>query len=46
MMGPAVEQAEKVAIPSLFKDCKIAPAQQIENAGLLGAAAVAWEAQK
>ena len=46
LMDPAVEQAERVAIPSLFADCRIAPAVQIDDAGVLGAAAVAWEAQK
>lgn len=46
LIAPAVEQAEKVAIPSLFKDCKITSAEKIDDAGLLGAAAVAWEAQK
>ena len=46
LMDPAVEQAEKVAVPSLFADCRITPAEQIDDAGVLGAAAVAWEAQK
>ncbi|MCH8978856.1 MAG: ROK family protein [Armatimonadetes bacterium] len=46
LMDPAIEQAEKIAIPSLFADCKITQAEQIDDAGLLGAAAVAWEAQK
>lgn len=46
LMDPVIEQAEKVAIPSLFADCKITPAEQIDDAGVLGAAAVAWEAHK
>ena len=46
LMEPAIEQAEKVAIPTLSADCKITPAQQIDDAGVLGAAAIAWEAQK
>ncbi len=46
LMEPAIEQAEKVAIPTLSADCKITPAEQIDDAGVLGAAAIAWEAQK
>ena len=46
LMEPAVEQAGKVAIPSLLADCRITLAEQIDDAGVLGAAAVAWEAQK
>ena len=42
---PAIEEAEKIAIESLFHDCKIGPAEQIDDAGVLGAAALAWEAQ-
>lgn len=40
---PAIAEAERVAIPSLFADCNIVPAQQLDDAGLLGAAALGWE---
>jgi len=42
LMGPARKSAENVAIPSLFRDVQtISVAQQIEDAGLLGSAALA-----
>lgn len=41
LIGPAVEEARNVAIPSLFADCRITVAEQIADAGVLGAAAVA-----
>jgi hypothetical protein len=31
-----------VAIPSLFRDCRIVPAEVADDAGVLGAAALAW----
>jgi len=43
LLEPAIESARAVAIPSLFKDTKIQPAEQIDDAGLLGAAALALE---
>lgn len=45
LMDPAVREARKVAIPSLFADTKIQLAEQIDNAGLLGAAALALEVE-
>ena len=44
LMEPAIAEAANVAIPSLFADCRIGQAEQIEDAGLLGAAALAWQA--
>ena len=35
--------AQDAAIPSLFRDAKIVQAEQIEDAGLLGAAALALQ---
>ncbi len=43
LLGPARRAAENVAIPSLFADTKIVPAEQMEDAGLLGGAALALE---
>ena len=41
MLGPARRAAENVAIPTLFKDAQIVQAEQLEDAGMLGAAALA-----
>lgn len=40
-LDAAVREARNTAIPSLFADAKIIPAEHIDDAGLLGAAAVA-----
>lgn len=44
LLGPAREAARDAAIPSLFADCQIVQAEQIDDAGILGAAALALEA--
>ncbi|MBX7134294.1 MAG: ROK family protein [Fimbriimonadaceae bacterium] len=41
LLGPARDSARNVAIPSLFGFAKIVQAEQIEDAGLLGGAALA-----
>lgn len=43
LMGPAVRAARDVAIPSLFADVNICIAEQIEDAGMLGGAAIALQ---
>lgn len=43
IMEPAIRTARNVAIPQLFDDARIVLAQQVEDAGLLGAAAWALE---
>lgn len=43
LLGPARRTAENVAIPSLFADANIVQAEQIEDAGMLGGAALALE---
>lgn len=43
LLGPARKAAENVAIPSLFRDAKIVEAEQVEDAGILGAAALAFQ---
>lgn len=43
LMEPAVRTARNVAIPQLFENARIVLAQQVEDAGLLGAAAWALE---
>lgn len=43
LLGPARKVAENIAIPSLFADVTISAAQQIDDAGLLGGAALAIE---
>lgn len=43
LMEPAINEARYVAIPSLFEDCRICVAEQVEDAGLLGGAAVALQ---
>ena len=45
LMDPAIEEARNVAIPSLFRDCKVSVAEKIADAGVLGAAAVALGAE-
>ncbi|RYG41170.1 ROK family protein [bacterium] len=46
LLGPAIATAEDVAVGSLFEDCKIGLAEQVEDAGMLGAAALALETLK
>ncbi len=46
IMGPARKAARNVAITSLFRDTRIVVAEQIEDAGTLGGAALALEALK
>ncbi len=41
LLDPAIAEARNVAIPSLFADCHILEAVQTDDAGLLGAAALA-----
>ena len=41
ILGPARKAARDVAIPSLFADTTICVAEQIEDAGMLGGAAIA-----
>lgn len=43
LLEPAVREAAKVAIPTLFCDCRIVPAECGDDAGLLGAAAMAYK---
>lgn len=42
LLGPAIDEARNVAIPSLFADCRVQIAEKIADAGVLGAAAVAF----
>ncbi|MGV3615812.1 MAG: ROK family protein [Fimbriimonas sp.] len=44
LLGPAIREARNVAIPSLWVDAKVVIAEQIEDAGMLGGAALALEA--
>lgn len=46
ILGPAIKAARNVAIPTLFADARITIAEQIEDAGMLGAAALAMESLK
>lgn len=41
ILDPARKAARNVAIPSLFADCRIQIAERLEDAGMLGAAALA-----
>ncbi len=41
ILGPAIREARNTAIPSLYRDAKIVIAEQITDAGMLGAAALA-----
>jgi glucokinase len=43
ILGPARKAARDVAIPSLFGDVKICVAEQLEDAGMLGGAAIALQ---
>ena len=43
ILGPARDAARNVAVESLFRDCRIVPAVQLEDAGILGAAALAHQ---
>lgn len=40
LLEPAIAEARNVAIPSLFADCRIGLAEQLDDAGILGAAAL------
>jgi glucokinase len=44
LLGPARRAARDSAVPSLFADARIVQAEQIDDAGMLGAAALALEA--
>jgi glucokinase len=44
LLGPARNAARNVAVPSLFRDTRIVQAKLIDDAGLMGAAALALEA--
>lgn len=46
ILQPAYKSARNVAIPSLFRDAKITIAEQIEDAGMLGGAALALQETK
>ena len=46
LLKPAIKAARNVAIASLFRDAKIQVAEQIDDAGMLGGAALALEALK
>lgn len=47
--APLFEAIERTvreyAIPTLLQDCRIVPAERIEDAGILGGAALAWQMQ-
>jgi glucokinase len=44
LLGPAIRSARNVAVPSLWADTRVVVAEQIEDAGMLGGAALALEA--
>ena len=46
LLKPAIKSARNIAIKTLFDDAKINVAEQIEDAGMLGGAALALEALK
>jgi glucokinase len=46
ILDPAIKAARNVAIPSLFRDARIQIAEQIDDAGMLGGAALALEGLK
>lgn len=46
LLGPARDTARNIAIPALFDFATIVEAEQVGDAGMLGAAAVAIEAQR
>lgn len=43
LLDPAMTEARYIAVPSLFKACRIVQAERIADAGILGAAAAAWQ---
>ena len=43
LLGPVRRAARNVAIPTLYADANIVQAERVEDAGTLGAAALAWE---
>jgi glucokinase len=45
LLNPAIDAARNCAVTSLFDECRITLAEQIEDAGMLGAAALAFEAR-
>lgn len=45
-LASALERTREVAIPTLFEDARIGIAEREDDAGLLGAAALAWEAMR
>lgn len=46
LLEPAIIEARYIAIPSLYSDCRIVVAEQNEDAGLLGSAAIALELKR
>lgn len=46
ILKPAIKAARKIAIPSLFRDAKVVVAEQIEDAGMMGGAALAIESAR
>ncbi|HZH97342.1 MAG TPA: ROK family protein [Fimbriimonadaceae bacterium] len=46
LLGPARRAARNAAIPSLFEDVNIVQAEQIEDAGMMGGAALALESTR
>lgn len=44
LIGPAIREARNIAIPSLWADTQVLVAEQVEDAGMLGGAALALEA--
>jgi glucokinase len=46
LLRPAIKTARNIAIKTLFADARIAVAEQIDDAGMLGGAALALEALK
>ncbi len=43
-LANAIDVAKRNAIPTLWPDCKVVVADKLEDAGLLGATVIAWEA--
>lgn len=43
ILEPAINEARYVAIPTLFEECRICPSEAGDDAGLLGAAAMAFQ---
>ena len=46
LLKPAIKAARNIAVKSLFQDAKVAVAEQIEDAGMLGGVGLALEALK